>query len=265
MGGMVKAIHEFEETVAIVTGGGSGLGREVCINLATAGTRVIVADVAAAAAEETASAVKDRGGRAVAAIADVSIPRTSQELVARALDEFGRLDYLYNGAGVEIPGSVVDFEDADLTNVFGVNIFGPMYMCRSAIPAIRRSGGGAIVNVASAVALNARPSMATYVASKGAVVALTRSIALDFARVGIRANCICPTAHDTPMVRAHYARLPNTRAEIRKNLDTVPMARWGRLDEFAEAVAFLLSPRSGYISGHTLVLDGGQLAGRMAH
>jgi NAD(P)-dependent dehydrogenase (short-subunit alcohol dehydrogenase family) len=175
------------------------------------------------------------------------------------------LDYLYNGAGVEGPGTILDFNDTDLNRIFAINTFAVMYMCRSAIPAIRDTGGGAIVNVSSAAALSSRPNMPMYVASKGAVVALTRSLAIDCAPMGIRVNCICPTAHETAMMRAHYSSLADPNAEMQKNLATVPLGKWGTPEEFADSVTFLLSPRSGYITGHTLVLDGGQLAGRMSN
>jgi NAD(P)-dependent dehydrogenase (short-subunit alcohol dehydrogenase family) len=256
---------ELEGKVAILTGAGSGLGRATCLTLARAGARVVVADISISAAHETAQIVEAAGGTAAVAIGDVSRPDVCDAIVRTALTEFGQLDYLYNGAGVEGPGTILDFDDADLWRVFGVNTFAVMYMCRAAIPAIRDHGGGAIVNVSSAVALSSRPNMPIYVASKGAVVALTRSLAIDCASMGIRANCICPTAHDTAMTQVHYDSLADPEAEVQKNLGTVPLARWGSPGEFGESVLFLLSPRSGYITGHTLVVDGGQLAGRMSN
>lgn len=256
--------RELAGKVAIVTGGGSGLGRSTCLTLGAAGAGIVVSDIDQSAASLTADMVTKAGGHALVEAGDISAPSTSRALVARAVTDLGRLDFLYNGAGVEASGTILDFDEAELAKVFGINTFGLMYACRAAIPAIRDSGGGAIVNVSSAVALSSRPNMALYVASKGAIVALTRSLALDCAPWGIRVNCICPNAHDTPMTRSHYAHLADPETEIRKNLETVPLRRWGTPEEFAEAVLFLLSDRSSYITGHTLVLDGGQLAGRLS-
>jgi 2-keto-3-deoxy-L-fuconate dehydrogenase len=255
---------ELDGRVALLTGGGSGLGRAAALKLASAGAWVVIADANERGAEETASLVGSNGGKAEVAVGDITAPQTADNIVQTALHAFGRVDFLYNGAGIqEKQGTIVDFDDGTLASVFAVNVFGAMYLCRAAVPAIRDSGGGAIVNVSSAVALSARPKMPIYIASKGALISLTRSLAIDCAPMGIRANCLCPTSHDTPMQRAHYARLPDPDSELRRNIDSIPMKRLGSLDEFADAVSFLMSPRSGYITGHTLVLDGGQLAGRL--
>ncbi len=250
--------------VALVTGGGSGFGRAASQALAAEGAAVVVADVREEGALETAEGIRQRGGRAIALAGDVSREAEARRLVDATLDEFGRLDILDNNAGVDAGGGITEFTLEELNLVFGVNVYGTLFMCKHAIPAIAKNGGGAIVNIASAAGLRARPGMPLYAASKGAVVALTRALALDCAPLGIRVNCICPTAHDTPMLRKHYETLPDPETAWQRNLQAVPMGRLGRPEEVAQSVLFLVSDQSSYITGHALVLDGGSLAGTLA-
>lgn len=254
---------ELTGKVALVTGGGSGLGRASCVALAAAGAIVVVADIVAAAARETVEQILRQDGQADALTGDVSKQSDAQRMVETAIERFGHLDVLVNNAGVESHAPITEFTEEELTLVFGVNVFGPLFMCKYGMPAMAKSGGGAIVNTASAAGLRGRPDMPLYIASKGAVVALTRGLAMDGAPLGIRVNCICPTAFNTPMMQKALAAMDDPGAFFESNRRTIPLGRVGEPEEMAQAVLFLVSDRSSYITGQALLLDGGSLAGLM--
>ena len=252
-----------EGKVALVTGGGSGLGRATGLVLAAEGAAVVVADIVKEDACSTVEEIRRRGHRALALMGDVSIEAEARRLIEAAVTEFGRLDILDNNAGMDLDVGVTKFTAEQVERVFAVNVYGMLFMCKYAIPIMARNGGGAIVNMASAAALRARPGKILYSASKAAVVGATKALALDCAHMGIRVNCLCPTGHDTPMVRRHYAQIPNGGAEQARALGAVPMGRLGKPEELGRAVLFLVSDLSSYITGHTLLLDGGELAGTL--
>jgi NAD(P)-dependent dehydrogenase (short-subunit alcohol dehydrogenase family) len=247
----------FEDKVAIVTGGGAaddgiGNGRAAAILLAKAGARVVVVDRAAELAERTVSMIKEVGGQAVAFEADVTAARDCAAMVQAALDRFGRLDLLDNNVGIGSRGSVVDESEENWRRVMQVNVESMFQASKHAIPAMIRSGGGAIVNVSSISALRPR-GLTAYSASKGAVIALTRAMAVDHGRDGIRVNCIAPGPVYTPMV---YQRGMSERARDRRRAASV-LGIEGTGWDIGHAVRFLLSNHARYITGHTLVVDGG--------
>ena len=254
---------DLDGKVALLTGGGSGLGRATSLLFAAEGARVVVADIVETTATETVEMIREAGGDAIAAVGDIALEANCKALVQAALDHYKRLDILYNGAGIDWTGPFADLTEADVTRVFGVNLFGMIYMCKHAIPALAASGAGVIVNVSSAAALSPHPYQALYAASKGAIISLTKQLAMELASRGIRVNCICQTVMETAMPLAHFAKLADPEAEIARAKAVLPFGRWGRPEEFAQAVLFLASNRSSYTSGHTLVLDGAQLAGRL--
>jgi NAD(P)-dependent dehydrogenase (short-subunit alcohol dehydrogenase family) len=244
--------------VAIVTGGGAaddgiGNGRAAAMLLARAGTKVLVVDRALALAERTVAMIAAEGGTAAAHEADVTDDAGCRDMVAAALDRFGRLDFLDNNVGIGSRATVVDELPETWRRVMQVNVETMFLASRHAIPAMRKTAGrGAIVNVSSISALRPR-GLTAYSTSKGAVIALTRAMAVDHGREGIRVNCVAPGPVFTPMV---YSRGMTEAARAgRKNASALGVEGTGW--DIGHAVRFLLSDHARYITGHTLVVDGG--------
>jgi NAD(P)-dependent dehydrogenase (short-subunit alcohol dehydrogenase family) len=243
--------------VAIVTGGGAagdgiGNGRAAAILLAQAGARVVVVDRDAALARRTAEMIGAAGGEAIAQEADVTRAADCAAMVKAALDRFGRLDLLDNNVGIGSRGSVLDETEENWRRVMQVNVDSMFLTAKHAIPAMRRAGGGAIVNVSSISALRPR-GLTAYSVSKGAVIALTRAMAVDHGRDGIRVNCVAPGPVYTPMV---YARGMSDDARQRRRQASA-LGIEGTGWDIGHAVRFLLSDQARYITGHVLVVDGG--------
>jgi NAD(P)-dependent dehydrogenase (short-subunit alcohol dehydrogenase family) len=245
------------DKVAIVTGGGAagdgiGNGRAAAILLARAGTRVIVVDRDVALAKRTVEMIEAGGGQALAFQADMTRASDCAAVVEAAMDRYGRLDYLDNNVGIGSRGSVVDETEENWRRVMQVNVETMFLAAKHAIPAMVKAGGGAIVNVSSISALRPR-GLTVYSASKGAVIALTRAMAVDHGKDGIRVNCVAPGPVYTPMV---YQRGMSTQQRDRRRQASV-MGREGTGWDIGHAVRFLLSDYARYITGHTLVVDGG--------
>ncbi|MBI2493951.1 MAG: SDR family oxidoreductase [Candidatus Rokubacteria bacterium] len=246
-----------EGKVAIVTGGGAagdgiGNGRAAAILLARAGARVVVVDLDAAPAERTVAMIKELGGDAAAFRADVTRSADCRAMVEAARDRFGRLDLLDNNVGIGSRGSVVDESEETWRRVMQVNVETMFLVAKHAIPAMIEAGGGAIVNVSSISALRPR-GLTAYSASKGAVIALTRAMAVDHGADGIRVNCVAPGPVYTPMV---YQRGMSDEARMRRRRASV-LGLEGTGWDVGQAVRFLLSAQARYITGQTLVVDGG--------
>ena len=242
---------------AIVTGGGAagdgiGNGRAAAILLARAGAHVVVVDRDKALAQRTVAMIEEGGGQAVAVEADVTRAVDCAGIVQTALDRFGRLDLLDNNVGIGSRGTVIDETEESWRRVMQVNVDSMFLMAKHAIPAMRRAGGGAIVNVSSISALRPR-GLTVYPVSKGAVIALTRAMAVDHGREGIRVNCVAPGPVYTPMV---YQRGMSPTARDRRRLASA-LGIEGTGWDIGHAVRFLLSSHARYITGHTLVVDGG--------
>ena len=242
-----------EGKVALITGGGSGMGKVASELFAAEGANVVLTDVNDEAGEATASSI---GERAFYVHADVSKEADAQAMVAAALDRFGRLDVLYNNAGI-MPlddGSVTDADGSIWDAVLAVNVKGVMYGCKFGIPAMLEHGGGSIINVASFVAwMGAATSQTAYTASKGAVLAMTREIAVEYARKGIRCNALCPGPIETPLLLA----LLSDDAKKQRRFVHIPMGRLGHAEELAKAALFLASDDASYMTGSSLIVDGG--------
>jgi NAD(P)-dependent dehydrogenase (short-subunit alcohol dehydrogenase family) len=243
--------------VAIVTGGGAagdgiGNGRAAAILLARAGARVVVADRDVKLAKRTVEMIKEVGGEAAAVEADVTRGADCAAMVQAALDRFGQLDLLDNNVGIGSRGTVVDESEESWRRVMQVNVDGMYLAAKHAIPAMRRSGGGAIVNVSSISALRPR-GLTAYSVSKGAVIALTRAMAVDHGREGIRVNCVAPGPVYTPMVYA--GGMTEAARGRRREASTLGIEGTGW--DIGHAVRFLLSDHARYITGHVLVVDGG--------
>jgi NAD(P)-dependent dehydrogenase (short-subunit alcohol dehydrogenase family) len=245
-----------DDKVALITGGASGMGKLASQLFAREGAKVVLTDVADEAGEAVAAAIRDGGAQAAYVHADVSRASDAEAMVRFAVDTFGRLTILYNNAGVfpERDGSVTETPEEVWDLTIGINLKGVYLGCRYGIPAMIESGGGAIVNVASFVALMgaATPQIA-YTASKGGVLSMTREIAVEFARQGVRANALCPGPIQTPLLQELLA----DPARRQRRLVHIPMGRFGQAEEIAKAALFLASDESSYMTGAALVVDGG--------
>ncbi len=242
--------------VALITGAGSGIGRESALLFAADGASVVAADINLAAAEETASAVRAAGGQAMAVKADVSKAAECEAMVAAAEKEFGRLTVLFNNAGIshaDDDDSIATTEDVwDLT--FAINVKGVFLGCKYGVPALRRAGGGSIINTASFVAIvgAATPQLA-YTSSKGAVLSMTRELACIHARENIRVNALCPGPLRTELLMKYL----NTEEKRQRRLVHIPMGRFGEAAEIAKAALYLASSESSFVTGSEFLVDGG--------
>jgi NAD(P)-dependent dehydrogenase (short-subunit alcohol dehydrogenase family) len=245
-----------EGKVAVVTGGGSGIGRAIAIRFAQEGAAVLVADVAEPTARATAAEIQKQGGRALGLKVDVSDPTQVEGMVAVARREFGQVNVLATCAGVLEFGTVVDMSLEKWNKVIGCNLTGTFLCAKAAIPAMIDAGGGAIVTISSSTgAHDAAPGTVAYVASKGGVAMLTKCIALDHAKDGIRANAIAPGPTATPMLQSVM-----TPDELDRFGKAMPVGRLARPEEIAAAAVFFASDDASYATGAVVAIDGGQTA-----
>src|SRR6185503_11617725 len=215
------------------------------------------ADVSGPAAEATAGRIRDAGGRAVALAADVSNAADCQRLVAETIAQLGALDILVNNAGVGAVGTVLETDEATFERVLDVNVKGTFLLSRAALPGMIAKKAGVIVNTASIAGVRGIPQRAAYTASKHAVVGLTRAMALDHVKDGIRVNCVCPGTADTPWVGRLLAQAADPQAAKAALIARQPMGRLGRADEMAAAILFLASDESSFTTGTAMLVDGG--------
>ncbi len=244
------------DKVALITGAGNGMGRAAALLFASEGARVVVSDAVEPGGRATVEAVLDGGGEATFVAVDVSNAAQVEAMVDTAMSTYGGLHVLYNNAGIFPPedGGVTDTPEATWDRVLDVNLKGVFLGCRYGVPALLDSGGGSVVNVSSLVALlgSAVPQIA-YTASKGGVLSLTRELAVEYARRGIRVNALCPGPIETPLL----AELLSNPDWARRRLVHIPMGRPGQAEEVARAALFLASDDSSFMTGSTLVVDGG--------
>lgn len=244
----------------VVTGAGSGIGKAIAERLAEEGGKVLCVDVNGATVSATAKSIQQAGGKACAVTVDVSDRHQVDAFVTRCVELYGRIDVLVNNAGVNIPGVFHEVSDAVIDKTLNVNVKGPMYASRAAIPHMLRQGGGSIVNISSVNGLVSEPFLAVYSASKGAVVMLTRGIALDYAKRGIRCNAICPGWVDTPINYAHAEMLGGLE-KVYSTIDSFqPIGRPGEPREIAHLALFLASDEASFITGSIIAADGGMTA-----
>jgi len=244
------------DKVALITGAGSGIGRVSALRFAAEGARIAVADFDERGGRATVEQIRAAGGDADFIRADVARAADVAAMIAFAEQRFGALHVLFNNAGIfpDEDGSVLETDEATFDRVIGVNLKGVFFGCKYGIPALLRAGGGSIINTASFVAvMGSATAQSAYTASKGGVLALTREIAVEFARRGIRANALCPGPVNTPLLQNLLAN-PAARA---RRLVHLPMGRLAEAEEIANAVLFLASDESSYVNGATFLVDGG--------
>jgi len=244
--------------VAIVTGAGAGIGRATSLLFAREGAKVVAVDLVADGIQALAKEIQAAGGVADSVVADVSSAANVERCVQKTLGTFGRIDILFNNAGIVIPGKIHEISEADWDRSMDVNVKSMYLMCRSLVPVFRKQGGGVILNTSSAVVLRTVADRAVYTAAKGAVLALTRSMALDYVKDGIRVNCLCPGTVDTPSFHQRLAALGGDTAAVRKQFEArQPMGRLGTAEEIAEAALYLVSDAAAFVTGGVFPIDGG--------
>lgn len=244
------------DKVAIITGAGSGIGEVTAHLFAREGAAVMVADINVETAQKVAEAIQAEGGCAASVRADVTSEESAAAMTQATLTSFGRVDILFNNAGNEGFGSVANTELDMWERIFAVHVRGTFLCSKYAIPAMIEGGqGGAVINVSSVAGLVGIPNMAAYCAAKGAIVNLTRAMAVDFAAQKIRVNCIAPGTTMTPLGQRLIAN--DTPERLAQRLSRYPMGRFGQPDEIARSVLFLASDDSSYATGMCLTIDGG--------
>ncbi len=248
-------MNEFQGKVAIVTGGTSGIGRAAALAYAREGAKVVVAGRRAAEGEETVRLVAAHGGEAVFVTTDVSKASQVRELVDRTMQKFGRLDFAFNNAGIEQqPTSFLEQDEETYDRVMNINVKGVWLSMKYEIPAMLRTGGGSIVNTSSSLGVVSMPGIEIYSASKHAVIGLTKSAAVEFAKRGIRINALLPAAIETDMLERFIGDNAETRAYMATKY---PIGRIGKAEEIADAAIWLSSSKSSFVTGHSLLVDGG--------
>jgi NAD(P)-dependent dehydrogenase (short-subunit alcohol dehydrogenase family) len=251
---------KLDRRIAIVTGGGSGIGRATALLFASEGAAIAVVDRDEAGATTTVAEIELAGGNAFALACDVGEPAEVEAVAARILERTGGIDILVTAAGFSCGGTVETTSPEDWDAVFRTNVGGTWLWARAAVPAMRARGGGAIVTFASQLALAGGRGNSAYIAAKGAILSLTRTMALDFAADGIRVNAIAPGAIDTPMLARGFGRQadPDTAREASRRRHA--LGRFGEAREIAEAALYLASDAASFTTGTTLPVDGGWLA-----
>ncbi len=239
--------------IAIITGGGSGIGKAIALAFVREGAKVVIAG---RGREKLEAAAAEIGGNCLAVSADVSTASEVEKLVNAALDKFKRINILVNNAAVLLPGTAESLTEEDFDQTFNINVRGLWLMSRAVLPHMRDAGGGSIVNIGSVLSLVGARNRVAYAASKGAVVAMTKAMALDHAGENIRVNCICPGIVETEMV-AKFSTDENAR---RQRVALHPIGRFGQPGEIANAAVFLASDESGWTTGSVLTIDGGYSA-----
>lgn len=249
-----------EGRVAVITGAGSGIGRAMALLFAREGARILAADVNGAAAQETATMITQNGGEARSMAVDVTQSSQVKTLIDTAVQEMGAINILCNNAGIGSTTDVVECEPEEWDRVMTVNVKGVYLGCKYAVPYMIDQGGGAIVNTASVAGMIGIAKRAVYCASKGAVIALTKQVAVEYVEQGVRVNCVCPGTVDSPWVGRLLAQTDDP-AQARSALEArQPMGRLGTPEEVAAAALYLVSDDAAFVTGSALVLDGGWTA-----
>lgn len=253
----MSAPKQLEGKVAVVTGAGAGIGRASAFLFAREGAFVVCVDRDATAIRELADEVSSEKLIAMAVEADVSASADVSRAVNLTIDRFTRIDILFNVAGIVPHGRIHEIAEDDWDRTMDVNVKSVYLFCRAALPYMLEQKSGVILNVSSATVLRNVPDRACYAASKGAVLALSRSMAIDYVRDNIRVNCLCPGTIDTPSLQQRLAAFPDPVEARRNFIARQPVGRFGTAEEIAEAALYLCSDRSAFVTGMAFAIDGG--------
>lgn len=257
---MGKTVTRLAGKVALITGGGTGIGRETALAFAREGASVAVAARRVEKLKETVNEIERLGGKGLAIECDITSAESVDRAVRATKERFGRLNVLVNNAGIVHVSTVERISEEDWDRVMTVNIKGPFLMSRAVLPEFRKAGGGAIVNIGSVLGLVAVKDRAAYCASKGGVTMLTKAMAVDHAQENIRVNCICPSIVETELVRGVFDETEQGQALRKSRIATIPLGRIGSPKDVAEMAVFLASEESSWLTGAAIPLDGGLTA-----
>jgi len=258
---MLEEDKQLQGKTAVITGGAGGIGRATALLFGRQGAAVSVVDLSQEAGEDLVREITRGGGRAIFECADVTSVAGCRRVVERTVKQFGGIHILFNNAGIIRRASVVEISEDDWDAVMAVNVKSIFFMCREVMPIMIAGKGGAIINTASGWGLAGGARAAAYCASKGAVVLMTKAMAIDHGRQGIRVNCICPGDTDTAMLRSEARQLGEAEDKFLLDSAQRPLGRMGRPEEIARAVLYLASDAASFVTGTALVVDGGGLAG----
>lgn len=249
-----------KDKTAIITGGGSGIGRATALAMASEGAAVAIFDVNGDAAEEVAAEVAALGVRSVGLAVNVAVEAEVEAGVARAREELGNINVLFNNAGIIRRANVLETTTEEWDRVMAVNVRGVFLLCKYVVPVMQSNGGGSIINTGSGWGLKGGGDAISYCASKAAVVNMTRALAIDHGKDNIRVNSVNPGDTNTPMLREEARQLSQEEQDFLAEADDRPLRRMGTPEEIAEAVLWLASDASSYVTGSALVVDGGGIA-----
>ena len=243
--------------IAIITGASAGIGRASVLLFAREGAKIAAVDLDDVGIKTLGQEVTASGGEALAVRADVSKADEVQRVVHAVIERFGRVDILFNNVGIVAHGKIHTISEAEWDRTMTINVKSMYLLCREVMPVFLRQGGGVILNTSSATALRSVPDRVAYSTSKGAVLALTRSMAVDYVRDHIRVNCLCPGTVDTPSFRQRMAAFPDPEEALRQFVARQPMGRLGTADEVAQAALYLVSDEAQFVTGAAFSIDGG--------
>ena len=253
----MSTVGKLEGKIAIVTGSAAGIGRATCLLFAQQGAKVAAIDCDADGNAKLVNEIRESGGTGLALTADVASANDVDQAVAQVLSEWQRVDILFNNAGI-VPGKKVHtLTEDEWDRAFAINVKSMYLFSRAVIPSFLQQGGGVILNTSSTTALRVAPDRALYTATKGAILSLTKSMAVDYAADNIRVNCLCPGTTDTPSLRARLSAGGNTDEMTKKFIARQPLRRLGNAEEMAQAALYLVSDDASFVTGSAFQIDGG--------